>query len=106
MRGLIMDPGVVLACDAPIRPLTRDEEAERDRFIAANRARGVAPGARAGRATRHSTPICASTRRAPSSCWHRRPRRAARFTRPIAISSTPSWARRASLQTRTSATAS
>ena len=42
MRGLIIDAGVVVACDAPIRPLTRDEEADRDRFIAANRARAEA----------------------------------------------------------------
>ncbi len=43
MRGLIVDPGVVIEFAAPLRPLTREEEAERDRFIAANRARGLAP---------------------------------------------------------------
>lgn len=43
MRGLIVDPGVVIEFAAPLRPLTLAEEAERDRFIAANRARGLAP---------------------------------------------------------------
>lgn len=40
MRGLIIDPGIVVHCDQPIRPLTEAERAERDRFIAANRAAG------------------------------------------------------------------
>lgn len=52
MRGLIVDPGVVIEFTAPLRPLTLDERAERDRFIAANRARGLAPAPTASQAGR------------------------------------------------------